>query len=479
MNYVYTAILLVAFLLLVAVPGPESLRGAVLGGMLVAVLLLIPVHLIFTGSTSADDPKPVVNLCVIGVSAVILTGLLWFRATIGPLALESGLSLRITKTLFFWVPAVLVGVMYRSTGEGWLPSKRRTVLIRMLVAFVGSLVGLLAHEAARGYIDATPMEYAVRNVERQLPGNESRLDYHADGRTLNLNVALDPGHEESNLQRLRRIRAIAHHAAGLTRRVDTDSVSLRVLQKGVELASLGWPDPETNRPLDRLRIHYENTELSDLPTAEDLGELIDLPEPAFRSQNLFLELDGTSLVLTWIGEGMAAGELASIPDDSSRIPELTHDWRAASRLAIRVQSIYSGVERFRFAMPGHLFEVRADSVRSGFSAARQLPIPERSVTVQIYGSEQMPDLELSTGRAPVRIIEGDGDFDTQRRRTGPLWPWEAGMLGGFQFHITVVHDDGSVTFVMHPMGEVEAAKWVTLWPGEIKRLFSRYVRSVP
>lgn len=478
MNYVYTAILLGAILLLVAVPGPESLRGAVLGGMLVAVLLLMPVHLIFTSSASADDPRPVVNLCVIGASAAILTGLFWFRATVGPLALESGLSLRITKILFFWVPAVLVGVMYRSAGEGWLPTKRRTVLIRMLVAFVGSLVGLMAHETARGYIDTTPMAYAVRHVERQLPGNESRLDYHADGRTLHLTVALDPGYEESNLQRLRRIRAIAHHGAGLTRRVDTDSVSLRVLRSEVELASLGWPDPETNRPLDRLQINYASTDLSDLPTAEDLDELLDLPQPSVRPENLTVELEGATLVLLWVGPDIFLEQERMTSADPTRIPELTHYSRTASRLAIRVRSIYPGLEAFRFTMPGHQLEVPADSARAGFSAPRQLPRPERSVMIQICDSEQMPDLERSTKRGLVTIVEGDGEFDTRQRRTGPLWPWEAGIVGGFEFHITEVPDDGSVTFVMHPRGEVEAARWVTLQPGEVKQLFSRYVRSV-
>jgi len=479
MNYLYTAILLGAFLLLVAVPGPESLRGIVLGGMLVAVLLLIPVRLVFTGTTSADDPRPVANLCVIGVSAAILTGLFWFRATVGPLALESGLSLRITKTLFFWVPAVLVGVMYRSAGEGWLPSKRRAVLIRMLVAFVGSLVGLMAHETARGYIDATPMAYAVRHVERQLPGNESRLDYHADGRTLHLNVVLDPGHEESNLQRLRRIRAIAHHAAGLARRVDTDSVSLRVLRSEGELASLGWPDPETNRPLDRLQINYATTDLSDLPTAEDLDELLDLPQPSVRPENLTVELEGTTLVLLWIGPDIFPDQKQMTSAEPTRIPELTAHWRAASRLVVPARSIYPGLEVFRFAMPGYQLQVRADSVRAGFSAPRQLPRPERSVTLQIYNSEQMPDLERATKRGPVRIVEGDGQFDTRQRRTRPLWPWEAGIVGGFEFHITEVRDDGSVTFVMHPRGEVEAGRWVTLQPGEMEQIFSRYVRSVP
>jgi len=479
MNYVYTAILLVAFLLLVAVPEPGGLRGIVLSGMLVAVLVLVPVHLIFAGKAGPEDPRPAVNLSVIGVSGALLTGLFWFRVTMGPVAFEVGFGIEVFKTLFFWVPAVLFGVLYRSAGEGWLPGSRRTVLIRMLVALVASLVGLMAHEAVRGYVETTPLQYGVRHVERQLPDEDSHLDYDLVARTLHLDATLGPDLEESNLRRLQRIRAIAHHAAGLTRRVDTDSVSLRVLQNDIELASLEWPDPETNRPLDRLHIQYSGTDLSDLPTAEDLVELLDLPEPAFRSQNLSVELDGTTLDLTWVGEDMAAGASPSILEEPSRIPDLTHDWRAASRLASQARSMYPGLEIFRFIMPGHQIEVSADTVKPGFSAPRYLPVPERSVMLQIHESDQMPVPAISRAEAPVRIIQGDGTFDTQRRATGPVWPWEAGTLGGFQFHITELRDDGSVTFVMHPMGEAKAARWVTLRPGETKQLFSRYVRSVP
>ncbi|TVR26941.1 MAG: hypothetical protein EA390_14350 [Balneolaceae bacterium] len=78
------------------------------------------------------------------------------------------------------------------------------------------------------------------------------------------------------------------------------------------------------------------------------------------------------------------------------------------------------------------------------------------------------------------IEEGQTPFLVEpcRNRTGPLWPWERAILGGYEFHITGLEADGTVHFVIHPFGSQEEARWMRLQPGQTELLDSVYLRNV-
>ena len=473
-RYLHPGLLFLACILLFTLPEPGILRKFILDGLLGAVLILIPLHLIFTTKIHTD-PHPVLSYWIIGIAGAILTGIFWFRITSGSYAFETGLKIQISKTFFFWAPAALFAILYRSDGEGWIHGKRGAILTRLFVAVAGSFAGLVASEIARTQIDPVPLESALVHVERQLPDGNNRIDFRHEKSVLHLEVILDSSITEPNIHSLQRLRAISDQAARLTGRRDTDSLNLRIRRNDTELAALNWPDPVTNRPADRLRINYSGTGLSNLPTPGDLDLLFDTVQKVFRPKNLEASLDGATLVLRWIGDMENAEEILL---DPLEIPDLIHDWQAANHVAIRAAALFEGLDSVRLFMPGHSVSVAADSVIALFRFQKLLPLSDASVRIQIFDNEEMPDLPKAAGSAPVMIYWGDGEFYTRHNRAGPLWPWEKATLAGYEFHITDLEADGTVHFVIHPDGYTEQASRIKLQPGETQQLDSLYLRNL-
>ncbi len=473
-KYLYPGLLFIACLLLFTIPEPGTLRDLILDGLLVAVLILIPLNLIFTDK-EYTDPHPVHSYLMIGFAGAVLTGIFFFRITSGSYGIETGFGIRLTKALFFWAPAALFALLYRAEGESWIAGKRSVILIRLLVAVAASFVGLAASELARSQIDSLPLEDALIHVERQLPEGNNRVDFRQERSVLHLDVTLDPSFTEPNIRALQRLRSIADRSSRLTSRKDTDSLNLRIHRNGTELAALNWPDPETNRPADRLRINYSGTGLSRLPAEGDLDYLFNTVQGIFRPKNLEVSLEDAALILRWTGNTENAEEILN---DPLEIPEIIHDWQAAGRVAIRAASLFEGLESIRLHMPGHSVSVAADSVNVHFRFQRLTPVPDVSARIQIFNSEEMPELPETAGGAPVMILWGDGEFDTRRNRTEPLWPWESSPLSGYHFHITELEADGTVHFVIHPFGSQEEARWMRLQPGQTEQLDSVYLRNV-
>jgi|GEM_PF-2416712 len=475
-RYFYPGLLFLACLLLFTIPEPGTLRELSYNVLPGAVLILIPLHLIFTDK-KYTDPHPALSYWIIGIAGAVLTGIFFFRITIGSYGIETGLGIRISKVLFFWIPAALFALLYRADGEGWKPGKRSVILTRLLVAVAASLVGLAASELTRGQIDSLPLEDALIHVERQLPDGNSRIDFRRERSVLHLDVTLDPSFTEPNIHSLQRLRAIAGQSARLTNRRDTDSLNLRIHHYDMELAALNWPDPVANRPANLLRINYNGTGLSNLPTPGDLDLLFGTIQETFRPKNLEASLNDRTLILRWICNLESAEEILK---DPLEIPDIVHDWRAASRVAIRAAALFEGLELIRLHMPGHSVSVAADreSLNGNFRFQRLLPVSDVSVRIQIFNSEEMPELPETADGAPVMILWGDGEFDTRRNRAGPLWPWEMTMLTGYQFHITDLEADGTVHFVIHPIGHPEEARWMRLKPGQTEPLDSVYLRNV-
>lgn len=473
-RYLHPGLLFLACMLLFTLPEPGILRKFILDGLLGAVLILIPLHLIFTTKTHTD-PHPVLSYWIIGIAGAILTGIFWFRITSGSYAFETGLSIQISKTFFFWAPAALFAILYRSDGEGWIHGKRGAILTRLLVAAAGSLAGLVACEIARTHIEQVSLESALVHVERQLPDGNNRIDFRHEKSVLHLEVILDSSITEPNIHSLQRLRAISDQAARLTGRRDTDSLNLRIRRNDTELAALNWPDPVTNRPADRLRINYSGTGLSNLPTPGDLDLLFDTVQKVFRPKDLEASLDGATLVLRWIGYMENAEEILL---DPLEIPDLIHDWQAANHVAIRAAALFEGLDSVRLFMPGHSVSVAADSVNALFRFQKLLPLSDASVRIQIFDNEEMPELPKAAGSAPVMIYWGDGEFTTRRNLAGPLWPWEKATLAGYEFHITDLEADGTVHFVIHPFDYTEQASRIKLQPGETQQLDSLYLRNL-
>ncbi len=471
-RYLRLGLLFFMCLLLFTIPEPGVMRDMILGLLFWAVLILIPLHLIFTDKTYTD-PHPALSYWIIGIAGALLTGIFWFRLTSGSYGFETGFTIRILKTFFFWTPAALFAVLYRSGGEGWIPGKRSAILTRLLVSVIGSLAGLAASEFARSQIDSIPLENALIYVERQLPDGKNRIEFRHESLILHLEVILDSSFTEPNIHSLQRLRAIAGHAANLTGRKDTDSLNLHIRRNDKELATLSWPDPATNRPANRLHINYIGTELSDLPTSDDLDLLFGTVQEVFRPKNLSAVTENTSLVLRWMGD-------LQIPGDPSEIPDITHDWQAAGHVSIRAAALFEGLKSILLHMPGHSFSVAADneSLNGAFRFQQLLPIPDVSSGIQIFDDEEMPELTQAADSAPVMIYWGDGEFDTRHNRTGPLWPWEKATLAGYQFHIIELEEDGSVHFVIHPLGRSEEARWMKLQRGQTQQLDSLYIRVV-
>jgi hypothetical protein len=473
-KYLYPGLLFLACLLLFTIPEPGTLRDLILDALLGAVLVLIPLHLIFTDK-EYTDPHPALSYWIIGIAGAVLTGIFLFRITSGSYGFETGFGIRILKAFFFWMPAALFALLYRSDGEGWIPGKRSLILTRLLVAVAGSLAGLAASEFARSQIDSLPMGDALTHVESQLPAANNRIDFRHERSVLYLDVTLDPSFTEPNIHSLQRLRAISAHAANLTGRKDTDSLNLRIHSNDTELATLYWPDPETNRPTHRLRINYNGTGLSSLPAPGDLELLFGTVQETFRPKNLEASQDGAALILRWTGSMENTEEILK---DPLEIPDLIHDWQAAGHVAIRAAALFEGIESIRLHMPGHSVSVAADSVNVLFRFQRLLPVADASVRIQIFDSEKMPELPESAGGAPVKILWGDGEFDTRRNKAGPLWPWERAILGGYEIHITALEADGTVHFVIHPFGRPEEARRMCLQPGQTEQLDSVYLRNV-
>lgn len=130
-------------------------------------------------------------------------------------------------------------------------------------------------------------------------------------------------------------------------------------------------------------------------------------------------------------------------------------------------------------MPGHSVSVEADSesLNGTFRFQRLLPVSDASAKIQIFDSEEMPELPETAGGAPVMILWEDGEFDTRRNKAGPLWPWESSLLSGYHFHITGLEADGTVHFVIHPFGRQEEAHRMRLQPGQTEQLDSVYLRN--
>ncbi|TVR26938.1 MAG: hypothetical protein EA390_14335, partial [Balneolaceae bacterium] len=264
-------------------------------------------------------------------------------------------------------------------------------------------------------------------------------------------------------------------ASRLTVRKDTDSLNLRIYRNDMELAALYWPDPETNRPTHRLRINYSGTGLSSLPLPEDLDLLFGTVQETFRPKYLEASQDGATLIMRWTGNMENAEEILL---DPLEIPDINHDWLAAGRVAIRAAALFEGLESIRLYMPGHSVSVAADSVNVLFRFQRLLPVPDAFARIQIFNSEEMPELPETAGGGPVMILWGDGEFDTRRNKAGPLWPWDSSPLSGYHFHITGLDADGTVHFVIHPFGRREEAQWMRLQPGQTEQLDSIYLRNV-
>ena len=451
------------------------MRDIILVPLVWTLLILIPLHLIFTDKTYID-PHPVISYCIIGIAGALLTAIFWFRITSGSYGFETGFTISISKTLFFWAPAALFAMLYRSGGEGWVPGKRRAMLTRLLVSVVGSLAGLAASEFARSQIDGVPLESALTHVERQLPDGKYQIEFRHDRPVLHLEVMLDSSFTEPNIHSLQRLRAITGQAARLTRRRDTDTLQLRIRRNDTELAVLSWPDPTTDRPaVDRLRINYRGTGLSSLPQPDDLDFLLDTVQETFRPKNLEAALDGATLVLRWIDDPEDSLELLR---DPLNIPDIIHDWRSANRIAIRAAILFKGLESISLQMPGHSVSAAIDSVNESFRFQQLLPVPDVSVRIQIFHNEAMPELPVAAGSAPVRLVWGDGEFDTRRNRTGPLWPWEKATLSGYQFHITDLEADGTLHFVIHPLGRPDEARWMRLQPGQTQQRHSVFLRNI-
>jgi hypothetical protein len=473
-SYLRPGLLFLACLLLFTIPEPETLRDILLDGLLGAVLILISMNLIFTDK-SYIDPHPALSYMIIGIAGAFLTGIFWFRITDGSYGIETGFAVNIAKTFFFWMPAALFAMLYRADGEGWIPGKRGAILTRLLFAVGGSLVGLAAGEIARTQIDSVPLESAFIHLERQLPDGNSLIDYRSKQSILYLDVILDPSFTEPNIHTLQRLRAIAGHAAHLTNRSDTDSLNLRILHNDTELAVLSWPDSTTNRPVDQLNINYSGTDLSSLPTPEDLGYMFDIVQEVFRPKNLDASLYGSTLVLQMLGHPKKSSE---IPRDPLEIPEIIHDWQSANHIAIRAAGLFEGLESIRLQMPDHTVSVSTDSIYASFRFQQLLPVSDVSVRIQIYNNEEMPELPQTSGGAPIMILWGDGEFDTRQNRVGPLWPWEKATLAGYEFHITDLEADGTVHFVFHPFGYPEESRWMRLQPGQVQQLDSVYLRNL-
>ncbi|NBC01093.1 MAG: hypothetical protein GVY15_09575 [Bacteroidetes bacterium] len=461
-------------LLLFTLPEPAVLRELLLVGLAGAVAMLIPAQLLVTDK-SYTDPHPALSYGIIGLGGALLTGIFWFRATSGSFGIETRVAVRIAKAVLFWMPAALFAMLYRSAGEGWMPGTRRTILTRLLVAVVGSLVGLAAHEVARTQIDPVPLGEALIPVERQLPDGDHRVEFRHEQSILHLDVTLDPSFTEPNIHSLQRLQTMAAHAARLTRRRDTDSLNLRIRRRDTELAALRWPDPLTDRPAERLRINFNGTGLSSLPAPGDLDVLFTTVQAVFRPKNLEASLEEATLVLRWAGNPEYS---TAIPKKASEIPDIVYDWRAANRIALRAAALFDGLESIHLHMPGDTVSVPADSVDAGFHFQRLLPVPDVSVRVQVFTREEMPELRQTAGGAPVTIVWGDGAFDTRRKRAGPLWPWEKTALSGHQFYITGLEADRTVHLVMHPSGYPEEARWIRLQPGEGQQVHAVYLRNM-
>lgn len=473
-SYLRPGVLFIACMLLFTLPEPGTLRDFILYGLQGAVLVLIPLHLIFTDKTYTD-PHPALSYWIIGIAGTLMTAIFWFRITSGSYGMETGFAIRLSKTFLFWAPAALFAILYRSDGEGLIPGKLSVILTRLLVAVAGSLAGLAASEIARTQIDRIPLESALVHVERQLPERKNQIDFERDRSTLHLDVMLDSSFTESNIHSLQRLRAIAGQSARLTSRRDIDSLNLRISRNDTQLAALSWPDPTTERPADRLRINYTGTSLSNLPAPGDLDYLFDTVQEAFRPKNLEASLDGANLVLRWIDDREDSLDMLR---DPSEIPDVIHDWQAANRIAINAAGLFEGLESIRLHMPGKSVSVAAESVNVHFRFQQLLPVFDTSVKIQIFDNEEMPELSQAEGNAPVMIYWGDGDFDTRRNRSGPHWPWEKATLSGYQFHITELKADGTVYFVTHPLGHTERARWMKLKPGQTQKLDSLYLRNL-
>lgn len=85
-------------------------------------------------------------------------------------------GLEIGRTFAFWVPAVLFACLYREPGEGWLPSGRGRLLLRMVTAFFGAALGVTLQvatlDAYRDRVDAQPQDEAVALLQADVAGPE-------------------------------------------------------------------------------------------------------------------------------------------------------------------------------------------------------------------------------------------------------------------------------------------------------------------
>lgn len=173
--HLYATGLFLASLIAPFLATPDVLREDVLRGLLVATPLVAVASLI-PGSTDGRTSSGHADLWVTGVAGLALTGVYWWRASLGISSFGEGLGFEIGRTFVFWVPAVLFACLYRSPGEGWLPSGRGRLLLRMTTAFFGAALGVTLQvatlDAYRDRVDARPQDEAVALLQAEVAGPE-------------------------------------------------------------------------------------------------------------------------------------------------------------------------------------------------------------------------------------------------------------------------------------------------------------------
>ncbi len=451
------------------------------------------------------------SFIVPGIAALLLSTLYWYRAALGRSGFEDGLGFKLAEAFLFWVPAVFFMSLYRAPGEGLRPSRRKTLILRLITGLVAGLLGMATasqiHDWYDAHFDRTTLADAMAHSINHHISDDVSVTWSHSRPNLDVELSWPQSDETNNYQELRRIRSRASHFARFTRRHDTERVTIRMTRDGQLFADIEWPADHGRRAWDMVRIDYEAAGISSLPHQADLQLVMNALPPAARDNRMQAGMIGDTLHLWRAGLSLPGPEKdtrlrdrpttpstpieTALSSGHSRIhPELPPDtiraldtdWRAANHVIRDIRSVFRDIPAFGVTMPAyppgriHRLLVPASETDGYFEAQRHLPVPPGHALIQLSDTTGVQIEDQGMRRAPVRLVWNDGRFGPSHNDI-TLWPWSKGAVGAkFMVYLLDVDNDGNVVLHLESLTDTEPDPGtIRLEPGQTIDLNSLYL----
>jgi hypothetical protein len=445
-----------------------------------------------------------------GTGAFLLSVLYWYRAALGISGFEDGIGFQLAQTLLFWVPAAVFMVLYRAPGESLRPSRRSTLLLRVLTGLITGLLGMTAASQIHAWHDArydrTTLADAMAHYRNHMLPDDVTVAWSHSRPDLDVELSWPLSADRISYRELHRIRSLANLYARLADRNDTDHVHVRMTRDGVQFAGLDW-SADDRRPWDLVHINHEAAGISPRPDPDDIRHVLDGIPPTARSNRIHGRMVGDTLHL-WRAGIMTPGTdqdtrphhrqaAPYTPDGTARSnghgrihPELhpdsiraiALDWRAANHLIRDIRSIFRDIPVYGIAMPGyppgmvHHLLIPASETGGYFEAQRHLPVPDGHALIQLSDTIGVQVEDTGMRRAPVRLVWNDGRFGPSHNDI-TLWPWSRGAVGpALSVYLLDLDADGNVVLHFESLSDSAAEPGtVRLEPGQTIDLNSMYL----